>query len=354
MSFSIGIVGLPNIGKSTLFQAITKKQVDISNYPFCTIDPNVGCIAVPDERLDKLAKLIKLEKVIPTAIEFVDIAGLISGAHTGEGLGNQFLSYIRETNAILHVVRLFEDKEVVYAQKKTSPLHDIDIVNTELILADLETTEKHLKKIENDVKSHDKEAIQKNKILLKIKNNLEKNKAVRDIKLTEKEKELTKDLSFLTIKPVLYLANISEDQLQNKPLLPNVSPIIAVPLKLELELEELSPEERKEYLSQLGLEESGLETLIKESYRLLDLITFFTLVGGKEIRAWTLKKDSTVLEAAGKVHTDFQEKFIKAEVVSYEDFIKAGSEAKAREMGLVNLCGKEYVVEDGDVVKFKI
>ncbi len=352
MSFSIGIVGLPNIGKSTLFSALTRKKVDISAYPFCTIDPNVGIVQVPDKRLDTLAKLVKPEKKIPTIIEFIDIAGLVKGAHKGEGLGNQFLAHIREVDAILHLIRVFEDPNVAHPPGPIKPVHDIQIINLELILADLATLDKYLEKIKKKVKD-DKKLAQTKEVLEKIKKVLEEGKPASKTELSKEEVDAILELSFLTLKPVLYVANVNDTQLDNPPSLP-VSPVIPMSVKLEFELQDLPEKERKEYLSETGIEESYLDVLIRESYRLLDLITFYTCVDDKEARAWTLKRGLKVIEAAGLVHTDFAKNFKKAEVIPYSDFVKAGSEAKARELGLIKTEGKDYIVEDGDILKFKI
>lgn len=354
MSLSIGIIGLPNVGKSTLFQALTQKKVDISNYPFCTVDPNIGVVGVPDERLDKIARLVKPEKKLATTIEFVDIAGLVKGAHKGEGLGNQFLSHIREVDAICHVVRFFENPNISHISGEIKPLSDIETVNTELTLADLEIVQKQIEKARPKARSGEKEAKKKLAFLEKIKNSLDKNIWASKIEFDNKEKELAKSLNLLTLKPVLYVANLSENQLTKKlPHLP-FSPIIPISCQLELELAVLDEDEKKEYLASLGLEQSQLDVLIKECYKLLDLVTFFTVTGGKEVRAWPLGRGKTVFEAAARVHTDFQEKFKKAEVIHFEDFINVGSEIKAKEEGLVITCGKDYIVEDGDIIKIKI
>lgn len=352
MSFSVGIVGLPNVGKSTLFSALTRKKVDISAYPFCTIDPNVGVVHVPDKRLDKIAELVKPEKKIPIVIEFIDIAGLISGAHKGEGLGNQFLAHIREVDAILHLVRLFEDPNVAHPPGDIKPVHDIQIINLELILADLATLNKYLEKIRKRAKA-DKKLTKTNEVLEKIKRVLEEGKPAKDAKLSKEETDAISELSLLTLKPVLYVVNLNDTQLDNIPALP-VKPIIPLSAKLEFELQDLSEEERKEYLMEIDVAESRLDALIRECYKLLDLITFYTCVGKKETRAWTLKRGSNIIEAARQLHADFAEKFKKAEVIPYADFVKAGSEAKAKELGLVKIEGKDYTVQDGDIIHYKI
>lgn len=352
MSLSIGIVGLPNVGKSTLFSALTRKKVDISAYPFCTIHPNVGIVQVPDKRLDKIAEIIKPEKKIPTIIEFIDIAGLVKGAHMGEGLGNQFLAHIREVVAILHLVRLFEDPNVAHPSGAIKPVHDIQIINLELILADLDTVNKYLEKVKQKVKT-DKKLAGTMEILERIKKVLEEGKPAKEAKLSKEEAMAISELSLLTLKPVLYVANINDTQLDIPLSLP-VTPVIPMSAKLEFELQDLPPQERKEYLIEIGIPESRLNALIKECYRLLDLITFYTCVGKKETRAWTLRRGSKIIEAAGLVHTDFVQKFKRAEVIPYTDFIKAGSEAKARETGLIKTEGKDYIVQDGDIIHFKI
>lgn len=352
MSFSVGIIGLPNVGKSTLFSALTRKKVDISAYPFCTIHPNVGIVQVPDQRLDKIAKLVNPEKKIPTVIEFIDIAGLVKGAHKGEGLGNQFLAHIREVNAILHLIRVFEDPNVAHPPGAIRPVHDIQIVNLELILADLATLNKYLEKIKKKAQAEKKLAKTK-EVLEKIKKVLEEGKPASQAQLTKEENETIREFSLLTLKPVLYVANINDTQLDNPPVLP-VSPIIPMSAKLEFELQDLPKKEQEEYLQDLGIPESRLSALIRACYQILDLITFYTCVGKKEARAWTLKRGSKVIEAARLVHSDFAEKFKKAEVISYSDFVKAGSEIRARELGLIKTEGKDYIVQDGEIIHFKI
>lgn len=346
MSFSIGIVGLPNVGKSTLFKALTKNKVDISNYPFCTIDPNVGIVKVPDERLEKIAEIIKPEKVTPTVIEFVDIAGLVKGAHKGEGLGNQFLSRIREVDAIIHLVRYFKDENVAHPSGKINPKEDIEIVNTELVLKDLETVKKRTEKLKKEVKIGSKEAQEKLAILDKVKNILEKNQLLVN-NFDEEEKEQIKPLQLLTIKPIIYLLNVSEGQKEQN--LPDIDNKIVLPLKLEVGLSEFSEQDLKELEA-----ESHLNNLIGACYRLLNLITFYTITGGKESRAWTIRQDSLAPQAGGVVHSDFCQNFIRAEVIGWQELIEAGSWAKARERGLVRTEGKVYEVKDGDVIEFKI
>lgn len=354
MALKIGIVGLPNVGKSTLFNALTKSsKAEASNYPFCTIDPNVGIITIPDERLEKLGELVKPEKVTPTAIEFVDIAGLVKDAHKGEGLGNQFLSHIREVDLILQVVRFFEDKNVAHPHEKLDPLKDIEVINLELILADLSTIKNTLEKLEPKVRSDEKGLKEKFEALKKLQKELENGKLANQAELDNEEKELLKEFCLLTIKPFLYVANLAEDQLPKDSKLEKEGvSFIPISAKIESELSSLTEKEQKEYLKELGLKESGLTQVIKKSYETLDLVTFFT-TNKNEVRAWTVKKGAKAPEAAGVVHTDFQKGFIKAEVIPYEDFVKAGSELKAKEQGLMRTEGKDYLVQDGDVILFK-
>jgi len=349
MSFSIGIIGLPNVGKSTLFKALTQQEVDISNYPFCTIDPNVGVVRVPDERLQKIIEIIKPQKVTPTIIEFVDIAGLVKGAHKGEGLGNQFLAHIREVDAILHIIRTFLDKDIKHVEEGVDPQRDIGIVNTELIMKDLETIDKHIEKIEKDVKSKDKDRIKEFEILQKIRKAINEGNTVSVVNLGEKEREVIKHLNFLTIKPVIYILNTKEDDDSfgvRKSLPENTLPI---DLKIELECTELSKKELKE----LNLK-SRLDVLIKTCYKILNLATFYTIKGGEETRAWTVEQGVKAPEAGRIVHSDFQEKFIRAEVVNYKDLLGVGSWAEARAEGLTRTEGKDYIVKDGDIIEFKI
>lgn len=345
MSFSVGIVGLPNVGKSTLFKALTKKQVDISNYPFCTVDPNVGVVRVPDERLAKVAKIVNPEKVTPTAIEFVDIAGLVKNAHQGEGLGNQFLAHIREVKAIVEVIRTFKDENIAHILGSVDPERDAGVVNLELALKDLETVEKQITSYQKEARSGSKEANEKLAILKKIKSSLESGQLARQSNLEEEEKEKISELELLTFKPILYLLNGPEDIESEK-----LSPSLVLPLKDEAELADLSEEEIKE----LELTPSKIDKLIRACYGLLNLITFYTIVGGKEVRAWTIKEGAKVIEAAGVVHSDFEEKFIRAEVIGWQQLVEAGSWTEAREKGLIRTEGKEYEVKDGDVIEFKI
>jgi hypothetical protein len=348
MNFSIGIIGLPNVGKSTLFKALTQQDVDISNYPFCTIDPNVGIVQVPDEQLEKIAKIIAPQKVTPTIIEFVDIAGLVKGAHKGEGLGNQFLSHIREVDAILHIVRVFQDENIKHVEESIDPKRDIETINMELVMKDLETLERRLEKISKDAKSGDKEIIQELEVLKKIKEQLNKINPISSVELSEKEKEIIKPLSFLSIKPTIYIANTKEsaETLDILKLFPENT--LSLDLKIELECTDLSSRELKE----LDLE-SEINTLIKACYKILNLITFYTIKGGEEVRAWTAKKETTAPKCGGIVHTDFEEKFIRAEVINCKDLLKSGSWSEARTKGLVRTEGKGYVVEDEDIVEFK-
>ncbi|MBI2356079.1 MAG: redox-regulated ATPase YchF [Candidatus Doudnabacteria bacterium] len=351
MSFSVGIVGLPNVGKSTLFNALTKQAAAASNFPFTTIEPNVGVIAVPDERIEKLAKLEKSEKLVPTSIEFVDIAGLVKGAAEGNGLGNKFLSHIREVDAIVQVVRFFENKDIIHVDGSVNPERDIEVVNLELMLADLSTINKRLEGLVREVKSGDKEAIALKNALEKIKSSLEAGKLARTVVLAEEELRLVKQLQLLTMKPTLYIANASNDIKISVDIFMS-SPVIPIDVKLESELAELKDEERAEYMKELGITESGLDRLARAAYKLLNLITFFT-AGPKETKAWTIVKGTKAPQAAGVIHTDFEKGFIKAEVIAWDKLLEAGGYAGARDKGWLRLEGKDYVVEDGDVVHFR-
>lgn len=345
MSFSVGIVGLPNVGKSTLFKALTKNPVDIAAYPFTTIHPNVGVVTVPDQRLEKIAEVIQPEKVTPTVIEFVDIAGLVKDAHKGEGLGNQFLAQIRNCDAILEVVRAFEDQNVENVLGEINPEKEIEIVKVELLMKDLETSENLLKKIEGDVKVKDKIALRKFNLLTKIKEQVSQGKSISEIDLTDEERIEIKEYQFLTAKPVLYILNIEGT---TKCLKPDVKHL-AMNLKEEEEISELNESEVKE----LGINPS-LDRLISDCYNILDLITFFTIAGGKETRAWTLKRGGSAPQSGGVVHSDFEEKFIRAEAINWQKLVEAGSWKEAREKGWLKVVGKDHIVQDGDIIEFKI
>ena len=356
MGFSVGIVGLPNVGKSTLFKALTRKEIDISNYPFCTIDPNIGIVKVPDKRLEELAKFSKSKKIIPTAIEFVDIAGLVKGAHKGEGLGNKFLSNIREVDMIVHIVRGFEDRNITHVSGKTDPKDDIETINLELILADLETINKSLSKIQKDVKAGKKEAMEFQNILEKYKLALEDEKFANSVELDENEKKAIKELQLLTNKPVFYIVNVNENQKINvNEVLSEINNKIFLPIKFELDLSELSIEEAQEFKAETKLDKniSSLDDLIVKCYNLLGLITFLT-TGEDETRAWTVRKDSTAPQAGRAIHGDFEEKFIRASIINWQKLLDSGSWQNATEKGLLRTEGKEYIVQDGDVIEFKI
>ncbi|WP_309123219.1 redox-regulated ATPase YchF [Paenibacillus sp.] len=363
MALKAGIVGLPNVGKSTLFNAITQAGAESANYPFCTIDPNVGVVEVPDPRLGKLAEIVHPERIVPTAFEFVDIAGLVKGASKGEGLGNKFLAHIREVDAIVHVVRCFVDENITHVSGGVNPISDIETINLELILADIESVEKRLERSRKNMKGGDKKVLAEVDLLERLKETLYNDKPARSMEMTDEDRLLVRDLHLITMKPVLYAANVSESEAANSEGNPYVqkvrefaasegNEVVPISAKVESEIAELEGDDKAMFLEELGLQESGLDRLIQAAYKLLGLYTYFT-AGVQEVRAWTIRKGTKAPQAAGVIHTDFERGFIRAEVVAYDDLVAAGSMNGAKERGQLRLEGKEYVVNDGDVMHFR-